>query len=127
MIVTTVEQTTRTLRNGAVHTASRSLARRGFFFSETEAVDYLHLAPGAEIGARGRGGTEEIWFVASGDGQLLQPDGKTSTLHRNALAACPLNSGVRLCAGAHGMELILIAVVPRHLTVGMPPRLPVAS
>jgi mannose-6-phosphate isomerase-like protein (cupin superfamily) len=127
MIVTSVERTTRTFRDGAAHTASRSLARRGFFFSETEAVDHLRLMPGAEIGVRGRRGTEEIWYVAGGDGHLIHPDGTADVLRRDALAACPLNSGVRLRAGEHGMELLLIAVAPRHLTAAMPPRLPVAS
>jgi mannose-6-phosphate isomerase-like protein (cupin superfamily) len=128
VIVTTVERTTRTFRDGAAQAASRSLARRGFFFSETEAVDHVRLAAGAEIGPRGRRGTEEIWYVASGDGHLLHPDGTAAGhLHPGALAACSLNSDTRLRAGAGGMELVLIAVAPRHLTAGMPPRLPVAS
>ncbi|MCM2427191.1 cupin domain-containing protein [Streptomyces sp. RKAG337] len=128
MIVTTVERTTRTVRDNLPHTESRSLARRGFFFSETEAVDHLRLAPGAEIGVRGRRGTEEIWFVAAGNGFLEQPDGGSSSpLAPGSLAACALNSGVRLRAGASGMELVLVAVAPRHLTAGMPARLPVAS
>jgi mannose-6-phosphate isomerase-like protein (cupin superfamily) len=127
VIVTTVDESTRTFRNGAAHTASRSLARRGFFFSETEAVDHLHLAPGAEIGVRGREGTEEIWFVADGDGHLLHADGSTSVLRRGTLAVCALNSGARLRAGDRGTQLVLVAVAPRHLTAAMPPRLPVAS
>jgi mannose-6-phosphate isomerase-like protein (cupin superfamily) len=127
VIVTSIEQTTSTVRDNFPHTESRSLARRGFFFSETEAVDHLRLAPGAEVGPRGRRGTEEIWFVADGDGLLLEPDGASSPLHPGALALCPLNSGVRLRAGAGGMELVLVAVAPRHLTAAMPARLPVAS
>ncbi|MFF3485932.1 hypothetical protein ACFYXC_22045 [Streptomyces sp. NPDC002701] len=122
-----MDESTRTFRDGAAHTASRSLARRGFFFSETEAVDHLRLAPGAEIGPRGRGGTEEIWFVADGGGHLVDVDGTTGALRRGALAVCPLNSGAVLRAGADGMRLVLVAVAPRHLTAAMPPRLPVAS
>ncbi|MHA6761492.1 hypothetical protein [Streptacidiphilus sp. PAMC 29251] len=127
MIVTTVEETVRTLKDGTPEKSSRSLARRGFFFSETEAVDHVLLAPDAEIGDRGRAGTEEIWFVVNGGGQLLRQDGTTAALTRDALAACTLNSGTRLRAGADGMELVLVAVAPPHLTSGMPRRLPVAS
>ncbi|MDH6218217.1 cupin domain-containing protein [Streptomyces pseudovenezuelae] len=127
MIVTTVEQTTSTVRDNRPQLEARSLARRGFFFSETEAVDHLHLAPGAEIGPRGRRGTEEIWYVVDGDGQLLEPGGRVGALSAGSLAACPLNSGVRLRAGTGGMRLVLVAVAPRHLTANMPPRLPVAS
>ncbi|MEO7195935.1 MAG: cupin domain-containing protein [Pseudonocardiaceae bacterium] len=127
MIVTTREETSHTLRAGTEHSRTRSLARRGFFFSETEAVDYLRLAPGSEIGPRGRSGTEEVWFVLDGDGHLTEDDGTTRPLRRNCLAVCALNSGTRLKAGAQGMELVLVAVVPRHLTDSMPTRLPVAS
>ncbi|CAM5624517.1 hypothetical protein SAVIM338S_05887 [Streptomyces avidinii] len=127
MIVTDVRDTSRTVTGGVAHTATRSLARRGFFFSETEAVDHLRLSPGAEIGPRGRAGTEEIWFVAGGDGHLLSGDGAQARLDPGALAVCAHDSGTRLRAGAGGLELVLVAVAPRHLTATMPPRLPVAS
>ncbi len=125
MIVTAVEETVRTLR-GTAKTHSRSLARRGFFFSETEAFDYLRLAPGDEIGSRGRRGTEEAWFVLRGDGELVEQDGLARPLHGYALVACPLDSGTRLRAGTRGMELLLVAVIPEHLSDAMPVRLPVA-
>ncbi|MGH3974786.1 MAG: cupin domain-containing protein [Pseudonocardiaceae bacterium] len=127
MIVTTVTETVRTLNGTTTQTHSRSLARRGFFFSETEAFDYLRLAPGDEIGPRGRRGTEEAWFVSRGDGELIDPDGLTHPLHCHTLAACPLNSGTRLRAGTQGMEILLLAVIPEHLSTVMPARLPVAS
>ncbi len=126
MIVTTVAETVRTLSGTAAGTHSRSLARRGFFFSETEAFDYLRLAPGDEIGSRGRRGTEEAWFVFRGDGELIDRDGVARPLRRYTLAACPLDSGTRLRAGAQGMEVLLVAVIPEHLSTAMPPRLPVA-
>jgi len=126
MIVTTVAETVRTLSGTAARAHSRSLARRGFFFSETEAVDYLRLAPGDEIGSRGRRGTEEAWFVFRGDGELIDPDGLARPLHRYTLAACPLDSGTRLRAGTQGMEVLLVAVIPEHLSTAMPARLPVA-
>jgi hypothetical protein len=126
MIVTTVAETVRTLSGTDVKTHSRTLARRGFFFSETEAFDYLRLAAGEEIGSRGRSGTEEAWFVLRGDGELIDRDGLTHSLHRYTLAACPLDSGTRLRAGAQGMEILLLAVIPKHLSAAMPARLPVA-
>ena len=126
MIVTTVAETVRTLSGTAAETHSRSLARRGFFFSETEAFDYLRLAPGDEIGSRGRRGTEEAWFVFRGDGELIDRDGLARPLRRYTLAACPLDSGTRLRAGTQGMEVLLVAVIPEHLSTAMPPRLPVA-
>ncbi|MEV7728664.1 hypothetical protein AB0P15_28545 [Streptomyces sp. NPDC087917] len=127
MIVTNVRDTSRTVTGGVAHTATRSLARRGFFFSETEAVDHLRLSPDAEVGPRGRVGTEEIWFVAGGDGHLVARDGTRARLVPGALAVCGHNSDTRLRAGAGGLELVLVAVAPRHLTATMPPRLPVAS
>ncbi|MFJ2753637.1 hypothetical protein [Streptomyces sp. NPDC087297] len=127
MIVTKVQETSRTLIGGFAHSSTRSLARRGFFFSETEAVDHLRLSPNAEIGPRGRAGTEEIWFVVSGNGVLLSSDGTAARLDPGALAVCGHNSGTRPRASADGMELVLVAVAPRHLTTTMPPRLPVAS
>jgi hypothetical protein len=127
MIVTTVAETVRTLSGAPAETHSRSLARRGFFFSETEAFDYLRLAPGGEIGPRGRRGTEEAWFVLSGDGELIDQDGLAHPLHRHTVAACPLDSGIRLRAGIRGMEVLLVAVIPEHLSAMMPARLPVAS
>lgn len=126
MIVTTVAETVRTLSGTATETHSRSLARRGFFFSETEAFDYLRLAAGGEIGPRGRGGNEEAWFIFRGDGELIDRDGHARPLRRYTLATCPLNSGIRLRAGTQGMEVLLVAVIPEHLTAGMPARLPVA-
>ena len=126
MIVTTVAGTVRTLSGTAAETHSRSLSRRGFFFSETESFDYLRLAPGDEIGSRGRRGTEEAWFVFRGDGELIDQDGLARPLHRYTLAACPLDSGTRLRAGTQGMEVLLVAVIPEHLSTVMPPRLPVA-
>lgn len=126
MIVTTVAETARTLGGTGVGTHSRSLARRGFFFSETEAFDYLRLAPGAEIDSRGRRGNEEAWFVLGGNGELVDQDSKTRPLHRYTLAACALDSGIRLRAGAQGMEILLIAVIPDQLSIVMPVRLPVA-
>jgi hypothetical protein len=127
MIVTTVAETVSTLSGTGAGTHSRSLARRGFFFSETEAFDYLLLAPGEEIGSRGRRGNEEAWFVFRGDGELIERDGLVRPLHRYALAACPLNSGTRLRAGTQGMEVLLVAVIPEHLSAVMPARLPVAE
>lgn len=126
MIVTSVAETVRTLSGTGAETHSRSLARRGFFFSETEAFDYLRLTPGNEIGSRGRRGTEEAWFVFRGDGELIDRDGLARPLHRYTLAACPLDSGTRLRAGTQGMELLLVAVIPEHLSTVMPARLPVA-
>lgn len=127
MIITTVEETVRILGGTGGETHTRSLARRGFFFSETEAFDYLRLAPGDEIGSRGRRGTEEAWFVLRGDGELVDRDGRAHPLHRHALAACPLDSGTRLRAGTQGMEVLLVAVIPKRLSASMPARLPVAS
>jgi hypothetical protein len=127
MIVTTVAETVRTLSGTAAETHSRSLARRGFFFSETEAFDYLRLAPGNEIDSRGRRGTEEAWFVVRGDGELIDRDGITRPLHRYTVVACPLDSGTRLRAGTQGMEVLLLAVIPERLAAVMPARLPVAS
>ena len=126
MIVTMVASTVRTLSGPTAKTYSRSLARRGFFFSETEAFDYLRLAPGDEIDSRGRRGIEEAWFVLRGDGELINPDGLTHPLHRYDLIACPLNSGTRLRAGPHGMEVLLVAVIPAQLSAALPVRLPVA-
>ena len=127
MIVTTVAETIRTISGTTAETHSRSLARRGFFFSETEAFDYLRLAPGNEIDSRGRRGTEETWFVVRGDGELIDRDGITRPLHRYTVAACPLDSGTRLRAGTQGIEVLLLAVIPERLAVMMPARLPVAS
>lgn len=127
MIITTIAETVRTLSGTAAETHSRSLARRGFFFSETEAFDYLRLAPGKEIDSRGRGGTEEAWFVFRGDGELIDRDGLARPLRCYTVAACPLDSGTRLRAGAQGMEVLLLGVIPEHLSTVMPARLPVAS
>jgi hypothetical protein len=127
MIVTTVAETVRTLSGTAAETHSRSLARRGFFFSETEAFDYLRLPPGNEIGSHGRRGTEEAWFVLRGNGELIDRDGLVRPLHCYTMAACPLDSGTRLRAGTDGMEVLLLAVIPKHLSTVMPARLPVAS
>lgn len=127
MIITTVAETVRTLRDTGAETHSRSLARRGFFFSETEAFDYLRLAPGDEISSRGRRGTEEAWFVFCGHGELIDRDGLVRPLHRYTVVACQLDSGTRLRAGAQGMEVLLLAVIPEHLSTVMPARLPVAS
>jgi mannose-6-phosphate isomerase-like protein (cupin superfamily) len=113
-----------TLRDSGVRSAGQSLARRGFFHSETEAVDHLVLSPGARIDGRGREGTEEIWFVVSGGGRLVGPDGSTLPLRRNALAVCPLDSGAVLHAGPDGLTALLIAVVPPGLTGAMPIRFP---
>lgn len=125
MIVTTVQATVHTSSGTGADTHSRSLARRGFFFSETEAFDYLRLAPGAEIGSRGRRGTEEAWFVSRGDGELVDRAGRTRPLPRHNLAVCALDSGTRLRAGSQGMELLLVAVIPERLSAAMPTRLPV--
>ncbi|MGH3803182.1 MAG: cupin domain-containing protein [Pseudonocardiaceae bacterium] len=127
MIVTTVAETVRTLSGTAGQTHSRSLARRGFFFSETEAFDYLRLASGEEIGSRGRRGNEEAWFVFRGDGELIDRNGHARPLRCYTVAACPLDSGTRLRAGTQGMEVLLVAVIPEHLSAVMPTRLPVAS
>jgi hypothetical protein len=124
MIVTTVAETVRTMNGTAGRTHSRSLSRRGFFFSETEAFDYFRLAPGAEIGARGRRGTEEAWFVISGDGELVGSAGRAHPLRRYTLATCPLDSGIRLRAGTQGMEVLLVAVLPKQLSAVLPARLP---
>lgn len=124
MIVTTVTENVRTMRGSTEQTQSRSLARRGFFFSETESFDYLRLAPGAEIDSRGRRGTEEAWFVIGGDGELVDSDGLASPLHRYTLAVCPLDSGTQLRAGAQGMEVLLVAVIPERLSTVLPTRLP---
>jgi len=126
VIVTTVAETTRTLNGTGAGSHGRSLARRGFFFSETESFDYLRLAPGTEIDSRGRRGNEEAWFVLRGSGELLDRDGLASPLHRYTLAACPLDSGTRLRAGTQGMEVLLVAVIPVRLSTVMPVRLPVA-
>jgi hypothetical protein len=126
MIVTTVAETVRILRSTGAQTHSRTLARRGFFFSETEAFDYLRLTAGAEVGPRGRRGTEEAWFVIRGNGELIDRDGLVHALHRYTLVACRLDSGTRLRAGTQGIEILLIAVIPQHLSTAMPARLPVA-
>jgi hypothetical protein len=127
MIVTTIDDIARTVAGGDQTQASRSLARRGFFFSETESIDYVWLAPQSRIGSRGRAGTEEIWFVLGGTGELVGPDGRRSRLTACDLAVCALDSGTDIQAGPDGIDLILIAVHPRDLCAAMPTRLPVAS
>ena len=62
-----------------------------------------------------------------GEGELVDRDGCAHPLHRYALAACPLDSGTRLRAGTQGMEVLLVAVIPKRLSSAMPARLPVAS
>ncbi|BFV56775.1 hypothetical protein KCMC57_up18790 [Kitasatospora sp. CMC57] len=124
MIVSRTGRAPLTLRDSAVRGTGQSLARRGFFHSETEAVDHLVLTPGSRIDGRGRAGTEEIWFVVSGGGRLVTPDGTTLPLRRNALAVCPLDSGAVLHAGPAGLSAVLIAVVPPALTDAMPIRFP---
>ncbi|MFI5533177.1 hypothetical protein ACIA8O_32015 [Kitasatospora sp. NPDC051853] len=124
MIVSRPGNAPRTLRGNTVRSTGRSLARRGFFHSETESVDHLDLAPGSRIDARGREGTEEIWFVVSGGGRLVGPDGSTLPLRRHTLAVCPLDSGTTLHAGPDGLSAVLIAVVPPGLTDAMPIRYP---
>ncbi|MER5865423.1 hypothetical protein [Kitasatospora sp. NPDC002040] len=124
MIISRTGNAPATLRDDAVRSSGQSLARRGFFHSETESVDHLRLAPGSRIDGRGRAGTEEIWFVVSGGGRLVTADGSTLPLQRNALAVCELGSGAVLHAGPDGLTALLVAVVPPGLTDAMPVRFP---
>jgi hypothetical protein len=126
MIVTRVRGGARTVRGDRMRLVSRVLARRGFFHSETESFDHVELAPGAEIGTRGRDGTEEIWLVVAGAGRLVRPDGSELPLRRDSLAVCGLDSGTVLRAGPQGMAAVLVSVVPDGLTRSLPVRLPAA-
>jgi quercetin dioxygenase-like cupin family protein len=124
MIVTTLEDTAQCLRAGRPVMTTRSLARRGFFYSETESVDHLELAPGTELGSRGRSGTQELWFVTGGSGELHAPARPARPLRQCDLIVCPLDSGTRFRAGPDGLRLVLVAVHPPERTARLPVRRP---
>lgn len=127
MIVSTLTATVTTHQAGGPAMASRTLARRGFFFSETEAFDYHRLRARAELPGQGRAGTEEIWYVLAGTGQLTAAGQPPAPIRAGQLVVCTAPEASTLAAGEAGLELLLVAVHPERACAAMPARLPVAS
>ncbi|GAA1938576.1 hypothetical protein [Kitasatospora viridis] len=131
MIATTTAGPTVLVGPGTERIRVRCLARRGMLHSETEAVDYVRLSPGACYDLVGRDGVEAAWYVlrgpvaltqgAAGDGQ---PDGHERMLTTGDLVLAPHAAQLRLHGGPLGAELLCLTVLPRASSDRLPPRRP---
>jgi mannose-6-phosphate isomerase-like protein (cupin superfamily) len=96
-------------------------------YSETEAVDYLELAPLATVTALGRSGTDEAWYVLAGLAEFgdsaaerAERAGPGSLVLRSATAS----STVRNPSPDTPLRLLLVAVLPPAVTDHLPRRRP---
>jgi hypothetical protein len=102
----------------------RCLARRGMLHSETEAIDYVRLSPGACFDLVGRDGTEAAWYVLRGPVALSQPGNHERLLDRGDLVLAPRGDHLTLHGGPLGAELLCLTVLPRARSEQLPPRRP---
>jgi hypothetical protein len=131
MIATTIAGPTVLVGPGTERIRVRCLARRGMLHSETEAIDYVRLSPGACFDLVGREGTEAAWYVLRGPVALLQIhgddcqlDGHERLLTRGDLVLAPRGEHLRLYGGPLGAELLCLTVTPRAESDRLPPRRP---
>jgi mannose-6-phosphate isomerase-like protein (cupin superfamily) len=96
-------------------------------YSETEAVDYLELAPLATVTALGRSGTEEAWYVLAGLAEF--GDSAAERAERAGpgclvLRPATASSTVRNPSPDTPLRLLLVAVLPPAVTDHLPRRRP---
>jgi len=108
----------------------RSLARRGMLHSETESVDYLRLAAGAELDppglpGRGREGVESAWLVVRGSG-WVDGGSEPTPVGPGDVVLAPAGEPVGLRAADTDLEVVWLAVLPASASAVLPPRKPVA-
>jgi mannose-6-phosphate isomerase-like protein (cupin superfamily) len=123
MIVQDVASPVRPITAGPGPSRWQCLVRRGMIYSECESVDHILLEPSAFTVHEQRDGTEEAVFVLAGNGVLTDSTG-TYRLHRGYLALLPAAAPAAIEAGAAGIELVVIHVLPRRTSEVLPARRP---
>ena len=121
----------------------RCLARRGMLHSECEAADYVRLNPDTRYELTGRDGAESVWIALRGEGAMVGgaevlgsdgpggegvargavPDGG-AVLSEGAVLLAPDDGPIAVRAGASGLELLCVRVLPEAAARRLPARRP---
>ncbi|MCU7707024.1 hypothetical protein ACGILS_25185 [Streptomyces albidoflavus] len=107
----------------------RCLARRGMLHSECESFEQLRLAPGATWTHEPAHGTEAALYAVAGSASVhaltgTGPDARAQPLDAGGALLVGSRAGVRVTAGAEGVDLLAVRVLPADVTARLPARVP---
>lgn len=113
----------------------RCLARRGMLHSECEAFEQLWLAPGATWTHEPAHGTEAALYAVAGSASVhteagIGPEadggraGEEHTLDAGGALLVGARAAVRVTAGAEGLDLLAVRVLPADVVSRLPARVP---
>ncbi|MGW4376460.1 hypothetical protein ACWEJ7_22680 [Streptomyces albidoflavus] len=109
------------------HRTWRCLARRGMLHSECESFEQLRLTPGATWTHEPAHGTEAALYVVAGSASVLAgtgTDARAQPLDAGGALLVGSRAGVRVTAGAEGLDLLAVRVLPADVTARLPARVP---
>jgi mannose-6-phosphate isomerase-like protein (cupin superfamily) len=95
----------------------------GHLESETDAFEYNRIPPGSVIGQHVHTRTEEIYFVISGNGEMIAPSGR-APIGPGDVVLTPLGGqhGVEN-VGTTDLEFLVIEVMPESVAARLPEKI----
>ena len=137
MIVSAPSAPSRLLRSTAPESGEagrtwRCLARRGMLHSESESFEQIRLSPGATWAHEPAHGTEAALYAVAGSASVHTdpaPDAAGRALDGHVLDAggallVEARAAVRVTAGAEGLELLAVRVLPADVSSRLPVGVP---
>ncbi|MET7361095.1 hypothetical protein ABZS76_21980 [Streptomyces sp. NPDC005562] len=142
MIVSAPSAPSRLLRSTAPESGEagrtwRCLARRGMLHSECESFEQIRLSPGATWAHEPAHGTEAALYAVAGSASVhtdpapdraeraeRAPERAGRVLDAGGALLVEARAAVRVTAGAEGLELLAVRVLPADVSSRLPVRVP---
>ncbi|MFK4071464.1 hypothetical protein [Streptomyces sp. NPDC029674] len=104
----------------------RCLARRGMLHSECESFEQIRLTPGATWAHEPAHGTEAALYAVAGSASVHTEaaTGAGTTLDAGGALLVGARAAVRVTAGAEGLDLLAVRVLPADVSAQLPARVP---
>ncbi|MFD6432664.1 hypothetical protein [Streptomyces venezuelae] len=102
----------------------RCLARRGMLHSECESFEQIRLAPGASWAHEPAHGTEAALYAVAGSASVEAGESAGHALGTGGALLVEARAAVRVTAGAEGLDLLAVRVLPADVASRLPVRVP---
>ncbi|WP_223832927.1 MULTISPECIES: hypothetical protein [Streptomyces] len=102
----------------------RCLARRGMLHSECESFEQIRLSPGATWAHEPAHGTEAALYAVAGSASVAAGDSAGRVLDAGGALLVEARAAVTVTAGAEGLDLLAVRVLPADVASLLPVRVP---
>ncbi|MFI1681274.1 MULTISPECIES: hypothetical protein [unclassified Streptomyces] len=102
----------------------RCLARRGMLHSECESFEQIRLSPGATWAHEPGHGTEAALYAVAGSASVDSDASAGRVLDAGGALLVEARAAVRVTAGAEGLDLLAVRVLPADVASVLPVRVP---